>query len=1360
MAELLEPLAIDENGSNSRNSIPSRNSHLSTPSVALTDGQSLLSPLRRKRFDDRSQSRTSIQLRAHTASPNTQRPHVLRATSSEGVQSFVKWVETKHILKVINSEDFINRFGAPQLIQLSQHHIAVGTERGLVVAFNYKQEPDFVLVPRKSDTVSTDEQPISQVCCISFSSDAFFAAAGYLDGSVAVWNLGDGPPTSRFDVLYADGVIQPITLEQRFRRNMQGHLKDVPVIKVNFVGDQDQQLVSSDLSGLVFFHRGFKRFLRKYYTSQKLLGKNDTNSADTAGKFTIHDSQVLPFGTSEQITDTLGLLAVINKNILLIVSVRSLDNPDVPYPVSQYKCSRPKSVAGDDAQGCLSWYPCIQVDGKIHNAKLAYAWDNIVLILELDNKAIPSDIMSKISELKEKNKGIPQFKFHKKGRLSVPKGDKVVTLNWLNSEILTAVTRRSDTTETKLFFFYFNSTQESSTFSQVGVDSLDSQQVSYQTIHHQDGPTVPHPVTYGGSLKILRHRLVMLVNSHSASQRTILSGRCLKWADRLMDFLAQSEFESALSMAFEYYVSEDYGQLVLHGLPHNRNERHAVVSPILKRVMVESVEPLFSSQDNTSRSQSNLELFFRLVSILSKNGLVNDDLLHILDEIYDRFEDRKLFFDMLEEYIISLEIKNLSPILFKGLIENYAASDKRELLAEIICLLDMSTLNIDLALNLCKAFHLRECRIYIWNEMLKDYTTPLVTLINEIESNNSEHDDLLIVFTYMSYILTGRLYPSDKILDSSVEVYARNSICEILFSIGPYTWPKDSEKVLLGSSSDKIFPYLTFFLEFDTFETLVTINEFFENPSLNDEIEGPLTRQYIIEALLDIFGANEALQKGESQTHLAIFIARNYPKYFQFIRLSESVLQETVDVLCKNKDPDLHEDCELALESLLSVYEVESDAHLLEQMRAAGFYDVLFKISKSRGEFTQAMEMWLAKHQESSSETSKNVTVLADMLKSTFQSENQNTTERIRLTQFIEEHYEDLISLNSDDMVVLSNTFHPELNLIVLKCEDKSLALRYLVSFFERTVNLNLDSVSLPLLVRYFELLSEDKELPMKNLVVKYLSSLENHKPEKDAIKTVLKDAKAFELLAVILSNDGEHDAAVDELWNAIEALQTTDGDLKEEDYETISSYLARTIRIGEEARKESLWTSLVEKFVVMSERTEDERLHDILNESIYKCFRAIEDREAGKDGKSTFTNVFNRVLEVAKVANLRETLQDILTSYFFESEIHTITVGKINQRISKYMDTIKEEELLGWLVNNKQCTSCGKVMWGGEMLERHTWAWEERQKSKVFLSEGSFDKEKFSDCDLYLFKCSHGYHKKCLEHIGGNKRCVICCPE
>lgn len=1353
MADILEPSVLDDNA---RLSLSNRTSYLSTPSSILNDRQQ--SAFRRKRFDDRSQSRTSIQLRAHTASPNTTRPLVLHEASSEGVQHFVKWIETRQILKIINSSAFLEKFGAPQLIELSQHHIAVGTEKGVIVAFNYKQEADFVLVPRKSDIVTPDQQPISQLCCISFSSDAFYAAAGYRDGSIAVWDLETAVLRSNFDVIYADGLIEPISIEQRFGRNVQGHLRDVPVVKIDFVGDQDHQIVSSDLSGLLFFHRGFKRFLRKYHTSQKLLGKNDTNADDPSGKFTLHDSQMLPIGTSEQLTDTLGLLAVITKNILMIVSVRSLDNPEAPHPISHFKCSRPKHVAGDEPNACLSWYPCIEVEKKIQNAKLAYAWDNIILIVELDNEAIPGNIMSKIAEMKEKNKGIPQFIFHKKGRLSVPQGEKVVTLNWLNSEILTAVTHQSDSTETKLYFFYYNGKNNQSTFTQVGVDNLDSQQVSTQSLNLLPTKQSPITISYSGSLKILRHRFVLLVNSHSASQKSILSGRCLKWADRLTEYLAHGEFQAALNMAHEYYVSENYGQLVLHGLPHNVKERHSVVEPILKRVMSESIVPLFDSESSEYSMEANLRLYFTLSSILSKGDLVTLFFLDMLDEVYERFENHGVFFEILEEYIVASEIKNLSPILFKGLIEYYAASDKREVLAELICLLDLSTLNIDLALSLCKKFQLRECRIYIWNEMLKDYTAPLVSLIEEIDSASDEHDELVIVYTYMSYVLTGRQYPNDKVVSSDIEEHARSSICNILFNIGPFIWPPNSEKTLLGSKSERVFPYLTFFLEFDTFETLVTINEFFENPALNDETN-TLNRQYIVEALLDIFDANQNLQDSESRTHLAIFIARNYPKYFQFIRLSETVLQDTVDYLCKNRNEEIHEDCELALESLLSVYEVESDAHLLEQMRAAKFYDVLFRVFKAQGKYTQAMEMWLAKSEDSSSpDTKRNFIVLADMLKITFQVDGQNTTEQFHLTRFIEDHFTELLSLNAADMVVLSNTYRPSLHLLVLSCNDELLALNYLESYFERSASSDMDSITLPLLVRYVELLSTYKKEEVKLVVTKYVGRLAKCDKEKSEIKKSLESVGLYELLAIVLKQDGEYEAAVNELCNAISALQKES--LTDTLYTQIETYLNMTISASKEARQEGLWTSLVGKIVGMSEQTEDQRLHEIFNETIFKCFRAIEDTEGAADHKSIFANVFNQVLEVAKVANIRETLQDILTSYFFEAEIHTITVGKINQRISKYMDTIRQEELLGWLVSNKHCTSCGKLMWGGETQERHAWAWEEKQKSKVFLSDGPFEAEKFSDCNLYLFKCSHGYHKKCLEQIGGTNRCVICCPE
>uniref|UniRef100_A0A0L0P377 Vacuolar protein sorting-associated protein 8 central domain-containing protein n=1 Tax=Candidozyma auris TaxID=498019 RepID=A0A0L0P377_CANAR len=1353
--------SADQNGDANTVSQPISSTPLSTPSILLTaESHDLLAPKRRRKFDDRSQSKTSVQLRAHTVSPNNTKTSLLRVPSTSDPQHLVKWTETRQILKIINSPEFLFKFGAPQLIQLSQHHIAVGTEKGVIVGFTYRQEADYVLVPYKRDTDISQEISLSHICCMAFSSNAFFAAAGYKDGSIAVWELGEDPSSSQFHVIYADGVIQPISLENRFGRNLQGHLNGVPVISIDFIGDQEQQIVSTDLSGLAFFHRGFKRFLRKYYSSQKILGKNDTNSPDPLGKLKIHDCEMLSIGTSPQITDTIGLMAVITKTSLTILSIRSLANPESPYPKVHLKFSRPKSIT-DDSQGCLSWYPCIQVHKDINNAKLAYAWRNTVAILELDNRAISADIMSKIAEVKEKDKALPQLKFHKTGSSSVSERETIVSLNWLNSEILTAITQHESTTETKLYFFYYGGKKDQLSLTQVGVDDLDSQQISTLDVKLDERIELTGTKSFKGSLKILRHRLVLLVNSHSPSHKTLLSGRCLKWADRLIDYLQQGEFESALYMSYDYYVSGNYGKLVLHGLPHNEKERRAVVKPILKRVMRESIHPLFEDQVDAVKKTNIWNLYLTLASILSEHGIIGDDILGMLDEIFDLFGDDALFFDVLEDYITSQEIKNLSPITFRGLIESYTHSDRREHLAEIICLLDSSSLDIDLALALCEMYNLRECRIYIWNAMLKDYTTPLISLMTEMSSKEMHHDDTVIVFTYMSYILTGRQYPSDRVLDSSVEDFARNSICEILFSIGPYKWPRDTDEILLSSYSDKIFPYLTFFLKFDTFETMVTLNEFFENPTLNDGSGTSLTRQYIVEALLDIFEANEDLRIGQHKVHLAIFIARNYPKYFQFIRLSETVLIETVNTLCDNTKEDLHEDCELALESLLSVYDVENDIHLVEQMKAAKFYDVLFKVYKFQGKYAEAMEMWLERNRKrSSSDAIKNFAVLADLLKSTFNAEKQNTTELLHFIQFIEDNYDELISNNTDDMVSLVRKYNPELNLMVLKCKNDSLALNYLSSYFGRETSSTLNRVSLRLISRYIELLSIYEIHSVKDVITKYISSLDKHEDVKDSIRKILKQAGLFELLALMLCHEKEYEAAVKVLWNAIQSLHNKEESLDETALSFLKSYIDISITVSAEAHQIAIWTIVVENAVIMSDQARDQKLRDILNDSIFQCFRAMEHRDFENKEESIFKQVFNHVLTVAKVANIRETLQDILTSYLFESEMHELTVKKVNQRIYKYMEMIKSEELMGWLVSNKQCTSCGKLMWGEEMLERHAWAWEERQKSMAFGLKTPFDNKKFEDCDIYLFKCSHGYHKRCLEHIGGNKRCVICSPE
>ncbi|KAF8004647.1 hypothetical protein HF325_000104 [Metschnikowia pulcherrima] len=137
------------------------------------------------------------------------------------------------------------------------------------------------------------------------------------------------------------------------------------------------------------------------------------------------------------------------------------------------------------------------------------------------------------------------------------------------------------------------------------------------------------------------------------------------------------------------------------------------------------------------------------------------------------------------------------------------------------------------------------------------------------------------------------------------------------------------------------------------------------------------------------------------------------------------------------------------------------------------------------------------------------------------------------------------------------------------------------------------------------------------------------------------------------------------------------------------------------------------------------------------------------------FTDILQEVMDNATVLHVREVLQETLTSFYYDSEIHNITLGKLNDRIRKYMDHIRTEKLRGWVFKAKYCTSCGKPMRGDQVLERHREAWEHREKAKVFLS--TFEKEKFKDCELVLFKCTHAYHSQCLDRLGSSGRCVIC---
>ncbi|KAJ8143244.1 hypothetical protein OY671_003623 [Metschnikowia pulcherrima] len=1320
-----------------------------TVSASSSPASRSITSLRRQNFDARSQTAVSASLRARSAiSPenDTIKRLLTQFKRPEHAQNSLNWSETTLICKTLNHPSFVANYGSPSAIELSPTHILVGTHLGRVAMFNYHQKLEFVLDTESPKAKKDPRREIraSPVTCIAVSATGVFVCAGHASGTIVVWEIPRQAPQNSQNaantVIGPYGSIRAVSLEERAASSeISGHLNGVAVNTVSFIGDSHCNLVSTDLSGLVLFHHGIQRLFRRWFVSQRVLGHHIASEHDIFDRFSIHDSSVLPVGTVAQLTDHLGLMAVITSSILVVVSVCSLNNDATAFPKTHFKITRPRNVsAAHSPIGCVSWYPSIRGAKGSRNAKLAYSWNHVVTILELDNSRVPQNAMSILADLKDKDRAIPDLHMYKTARWAAPEPHlKVVSLNWLNSEILAALILNEQTSRTKLHFLYYTSHGSEYKLILVGTDDVDSQQVA-------EMPTSGNAATfYNSSLRIFRHRPVVLVNSHSRCSKSVFTGSTAKWADRLVALITKRHFASALLCAYEFYCSENTGHLLLTGLPHTAAERHAIVEPFLLDLMRESLPEVLQPQSLGTRDA--LWLYFHITSILSKEkGYVVADLLDIMDSMHE-ITNHAEFFDVLEPFVMSGQILSLSPTIFKSLVETYVETGLGDRLTEIICLLDSSTLNIDSTLKLCEKHGLRECVVYIWTTLLKDYLRPFMMLMSDMDLSEYNDEEKCLVYTYVSYMLSGRRFPTDEYMNTAQEEAARSAVCKVLFSLQEIDAPPG---INVSIETSVVFPYLYKFLRFNAFETLATLNEFFENPCLNTDAKGELNRQYVVEALIDIFRENKDVFTMEDRAHLAIFVARNYPKYFQFIRVSESVLQETVEMLCSSPE-SCHGDAELALESLLPVYDVKNEQYFLERIKAARFYRVAFALNRSMQKFSSALDIWLEQQKDVElADIHVNFSAFSDIVANAFKNQGVSQVEQARLFHTIEQNFETLISKNMHDMVVLANAYNPAMHSIVMKCHSKSLAFDYLRTFFEDVEPQNYGNAKLQLLVRYVTLSCEFARDKVCNLVDKFSTELSKHPAEHAMLQEELKKEQCFGALAILSRNNGEYGQSMTELKDGLTTMA------ERNDWGEAEGLISIGLSICE--KDKSCWQSFVQSLVGLTLPVEsDSKLSNSVNEGIYTCFRRIIDMGEKEQNPQFFTDILQEVMDNATVLHVREVLQETLTSFYYDSEIHNITLGKLNDRIRKYMDHIRTENLRGWVFKAKYCTSCGKPMRGDQVLERHREAWEHREKAKVFSS--TFEKEKFKDCELVLFKCTHAYHSQCLERLGSSGRCVIC---
>lgn len=258
----------------------------------------------------------------------------------------------------------------------------------------------------------------------------------------------------------------------------------------------------------------------------------------------------------------------------------------------------------------------------------------------------------------------------------------------------------------------------------------------------------------------------------------------------------------------------------------------------------------------------------------------------LFGEIFTRFKDAgkmDIFVELLEPYILSEKLRSLSPEVMQEFVKHFSANNKLPQVEQCLLHLNVAELDMDTILKLCHDHELFSALVYIYNEGLDDYTTPIDVLleactaktqkakpkakeasptpanraaggsrvsnlasafggttrttssasITKTTSASSSSDDVLSeqrrrrfygykLLLYISYSLSGRTFPKNEVIPPQKIGKVRAQICQHLFE-NPVP------------SSTLPFARLVTLIELDAREFLNVLARMFDDPSIDFE---------------------------------------------------------------------------------------------------------------------------------------------------------------------------------------------------------------------------------------------------------------------------------------------------------------------------------------------------------------------------------------------------------------------------------------------------------------------------------------------------------------------------------------------
>lgn len=484
-------------------------------------------------------------------------------------------------------------------------------------------------------------------------------------------------------------------------------------------------------------------------------------------------------------------------------------------------------------------------------------------------------------------------------------------------------------------------------------------------------------------------------------------GTLLTWADRILAFVQEGDFLSAIEITRLYYLGTFTGNS--NGLPEDESQRKSVVGLKLQELMSASARYAFSEDrmmDGThnsadGRGVDRTALFEGLVDTCCRACIALDDYEFLFEDLFQQYDDAgiyRIFLTQLEAFVLSHEIHYVPPRITKRLISMHADDERPDFVEKIIWHIDPICLDIDQAISMCQAHSLYDALIYVYTRALQDFVAPIVQLLGLIRKSRqyratkaesgepwTSQDDTALepfvvnaykIYPYLANVLSGLSYPSELPMPEEEALRAKKDAYTFLFYGRSSVWPAgpDGQLVLTADEEggqEPTYPYARQLLQFDAESFLHSLDIAFEDVYLNDDTG--ISRLIIITILLEIISSDEDLTAADV-TFVHIFIARNAPKYPQFLHLlSPTSLHKVLLGLAEASDPSTREDRQLAAEYLLSVYTPHESEHITELLRFAGFFRILRSWHRQERRWNALLSAYIEDPDQRSTELLENI---------------------------------------------------------------------------------------------------------------------------------------------------------------------------------------------------------------------------------------------------------------------------------------------------------------------------------------------------------------------------------------------------